>query len=399
MKIVHIEDFFHPEAGYQINVLPKYMAELGHEVVIITSDMKNVDQGLTAFFGKENINNKDLVYFNKNRVRIIRIAMHGYIFNRAVLSHSLFKIIQTENPDIVYVHGNDTLTGMRMLLKCGNFKYPIIMDSHMLEMASNSKFSKLFHKMYKAIFTPIIVKNNIYVIRTQDDPYVEKCLGIPLDLSPWISVGSDTMLFKPDLSLRKKVRNELKISEDAFLIIYAGKLDKAKGGVFLGKAIKEEFPTDKEIVFLIIGNCVGEYGKEVEGILSESKNRIIRLPSQKYIDLEQYYAASDLAIFPRQCSLSFYDAQASGLPVVSENNNINCDRCSHNNGDNFIAESIEDFRAKMMKFASLHEDKWMEYSKNARLYIERDYDYSNIVNQYMYYLTKSIELKKGREGI
>lgn len=38
MKIVHVEDFFHPDAGYQINILPKYMAKMGHEVVVITSE-------------------------------------------------------------------------------------------------------------------------------------------------------------------------------------------------------------------------------------------------------------------------------------------------------------------------------------------------------------------------
>lgn len=31
----------------------------------------------------------------------------------------------------------------------------------------------------------------------------------------------------------------------------------------------------------------------------------------------------------------FFDVQACGLPVISENMNINGERCSHNNGYNF----------------------------------------------------------------
>ena len=55
MKIVHIEDFFHPEAGYQINILPKYMVRAGHEVTIITSEADKAAKQLTGFFGTDGI--------------------------------------------------------------------------------------------------------------------------------------------------------------------------------------------------------------------------------------------------------------------------------------------------------------------------------------------------------
>ena len=55
MKIVHVEDFFHPDAGYQINVLPKYLAKFGHEQVIITSEMDKIPDNLTQFFEIENM--------------------------------------------------------------------------------------------------------------------------------------------------------------------------------------------------------------------------------------------------------------------------------------------------------------------------------------------------------
>ena len=37
MRILHIEDYFFPTAGYQINLLSKYMSMKGHEVHILAS--------------------------------------------------------------------------------------------------------------------------------------------------------------------------------------------------------------------------------------------------------------------------------------------------------------------------------------------------------------------------
>ena len=72
MKIVHIEDFFHPDAGYQINVLAKYQANAGHEVIILTSEIDKIPDFLTIFFGKDNIEQKDREYESKYGVKIIR---------------------------------------------------------------------------------------------------------------------------------------------------------------------------------------------------------------------------------------------------------------------------------------------------------------------------------------
>src|SRR5699024_1833755 len=100
------------------------------------------------------------------------------------------------------------------------------------------------------------------------------------------------------------------IAEDAFVILYAGKLDESKGGKLLAEALREPLKTDRAVVFLVVGNTSGSYGAEVETLFQTSKNRVLRFPTQRYADLAPFYQAADLAVFPRQCSLSFYDVQA-----------------------------------------------------------------------------------------
>ena len=62
MRIVHVEDFFHPDAGYQVNILAKYQVTFGHEVIVITSEMEKIPQDLTAFFGRDHIEEHDKAY-------------------------------------------------------------------------------------------------------------------------------------------------------------------------------------------------------------------------------------------------------------------------------------------------------------------------------------------------
>lgn len=383
MKIVEIEDFFHPDAGYQINILSKFMAKKGHDVTIITSRIDNVPDGLTSFFGRDNLDEKDLNYSNEYGVKIIRVPTLRFISGRAVFKKDIFEVVNELDPDILFLHGNDTLIAIQYLLKLKKLKYPVLLDSHMLEMASVNKFNKIYRFLYRKVITPRITKNNIPVIRTQNDSYVEKHLGINLSRAPWISVGSDTDLFYPDENKRKKFRQMHGISEDDFVVIYTGKLDESKGAGLLADAFVEKFQTNKNVVLVVVGNSSGQYGTEIEETFNKSSNRIIRFPTQKYTDLADFYQAADLSVFPKQSSLSFYDAQACGLPVISEDNSVNIDRLNNNNGFTFEAGNVEDFRSKIFKCIAMPNCEYEKLRDNSFKFVRENYDYSKIADKYL----------------
>ena len=150
----------------------------------------------------------------------------------------------------------------------------------------------------------------------------------------------------------------------------------------LAETFAKKFPVDREIVLVAVGNTSGDYGKEVEDIFQKSENRIIRFPTQKYQDLAYYFQIADLAVFPKQCSLSFYDTQACGLPVLSEDNNINVDRCSHQNGWTFQSGDMEDFREKITEIAKMDEAEYRKISENAYRFIADNYNYEDKAREY-----------------
>ena len=388
MKIVYVDETFHPAYGYQSNPLAKFQQVQGNDVTIVTVSKDQIHPVYREFGDNgESVEKDDEVYQKNTGVKIVRVKTKGYFMHRAVYSHDVFKAVRNEKPDVVFVHCAETLTAMRFLLH--RKEWPMMLDSHMLSMASQSKFVGAFESVYRAIFRRIIEKNNYYVVRTQDDDYVNTHLGIRKDLTPFISFGTDTMMFCPSAEAREKFRKDNKISENDFVVVYTGKLTEAKGGKLLAETFKEKFDVPVTLV------CVGsppdnDYGREVQRILDSSKNRVIMFPTQKYMELAPFYQMADLSIFPKQCSMSFYDVQACGLPVVSESNNVNSDRCSHQNGDNFEPGSVEDFRTKIMKFAMMNKEEREQYRKNARAFVEAGYDYADIARQYTDYLRKAV---------
>jgi len=384
MKIVHIEDFFHPDAGYQVNILSRYQAVHGHDVVVVCAELEKMPDELSSFFGKEAIGKKDEAFRVSTGVRIVRIPLRAYVSGRAIYSGEIFRAVQALHPDLLYVHGNDTYIGIRYALKLTRLPYPVVFDNHMLAMASRNPLNNVFRAWYRKFVAPKILAAGVPIIRVVDDEYVQKHLGIPAEFSPVIGFGTDIRLFAADPGRKCAFRQKHRIPEGDLVAVYAGKLDVQKGGQFLANAIKEKIQSaeGRGVTFVIVGNAVGEYGREIEATLESSENCVRRFPTQKYRDLAEFYQAADIAIFPRQCSLSYFDVQATGLPVVAERNYINEERLSEGNGFTFAEGDIRDFRARIAECAAMPPDALCEMGASAARKVVERYSYDKISAQY-----------------
>ena len=122
MKIVHVEDYFDPSAGYQINELLYAWKDFDDELFLITSnDMspfhKKVDNYLDAKFEKE------------TKVKIYRLKPILKVSTRLLLK-DLNQTIKSINPDVVFMHGID-FKDLRLLMK--KPEYIIMRDCHVLD--------------------------------------------------------------------------------------------------------------------------------------------------------------------------------------------------------------------------------------------------------------------------
>lgn len=394
MKIVHLEDFIHPDAGYQVNLLGRLQVLQGHDVQVVTGELDKIPEELTTFFGRDDIAGRDARFLAETGVKIHRIPLYGFYSGRALFHPvTLLRKVLALKPDVLFLHGEDTVTGMVFILISRWLPFPLVLDCHMLEMASKNKYREYFRSFYRRFITPVILKRKIPLIRVVDSDFVEKCLGIPLAHTDLLSLGTDTVHFRPDAEQRRAVRDELGLDQDAYVVVYAGKLDEHKGGKFLAEALRARFtlPSGRPVQFLIIGNIVGDYGQAVETALSQSENKMVRLPTQRYFDLAKFYQVADLALYPKQCSLSFFEVQACGVPVLFEENEINNQRAERGNAFTFQPESVPDFRAKLVEVASLTLEQAAEVSHNARRYVQETYDFAPIAQGYTDVLQRAVD--------
>ncbi len=387
--IVMIEDFFHPTAGYQVNVLSPYLIRAGYRVSILCGELDRFPDYLTAFFGKNDIGEKDERYTAENGIEVIRVKVKKYVSGRAIYGKEIFNIVKQLRPDILYVHGNDTYVGMQFLSHQKKVNCPIISDTHMLELASTNPLAKLFRLYYRFFVTPHIINNHNMIIRTVDDPFIMKWYGIPKEQAPLIGFGSDTLRFHPDAYTRKAMREKYGYAEEDIIIVYAGKLDESKGGYFLAEAIKERITVQgKQLKFLIIGNVSGDRKKETETLLYESENPVLRQPTQPYPDLPKWFQMSDVAVFPKQCSLSYYDVLACGLPVLVEDNPIGLQRANECKATfTFKSANVDDFRLKIVDIANIinsqnYTNEEKKLGNIALHYILDNYNYEKQAKKY-----------------
>lgn len=384
MKFVHVEDFVHPNAGYQINLLTRLQVQQGHEVIIVAGELDKIPVFLTSFFGKDNIEEKDRKFEKETGVKIIRHPLYAYYSGRAIYKPGLHKVIKSLNPDVLFIHNEDTVMGMKLLWDYKKMNVPYVLDCHMLEMASENKFREFFRVFYRRFVTPVILKNNIPLIRVVDTDFVQKHYNIPLSKTKLLSFGTDTDFYKPDSKVKVEFRKELGIDNTDFVVIYAGKMDPAKGGEFLAESLKEKINIEgRKVQFVIIGNPPkDEYGTKVDILFSQSENSILRLPTQTYFDLAKFYQIADIAIFPKQCSMSYFEVQSCELPVVLEENEINNSRISDKKGLLFSKSSVSEFRSCIEQFGNMEKEEFEIYKQSARKNIVDNYNFVPIAQQF-----------------
>lgn len=384
MKILHIDETFHPNYGYQCNPLSKFQKKAGNDVWIIAPDGKFNYHFYTAVFGEnmDELAENDKRYEDAYGVKIVRVHGKRRIMGRLLYNvEELCKRIDEINPDVILVHCVETLTAMIVMKKYKN-RYPMVFDSHMLSMATKNKFAKIYEVGYRLLITSLIKKKKYTVIKTQDDDYVTTHLGIPKEQTIFISFGTDTLFFCPDEKVKEDFLKENNLPADTFVISSTGKLNENKGGMLFAEAVAKKFDTERPVAVVVLGSFKGEYQEKVKEMLDKSENRVIYYPFQKYLNLPKFYQIADVTVFPKQCSMSFYDAQSCGSPVVSEDNNINIDRNSHGNGLCFKAGDAQDFKAKLEEIMNMPEEEYKKMRKNSCDFVTRDYSYEKIAKQY-----------------
>lgn len=314
MKILHLclGNFFIDNYSYQENILPKYHAKQGHDVMVIASLFTFNNEGKGTFLSSP------AHYHDNNGFEVVRLTYKKPISWNKFFRHydGLKEVIEQFAPDVIFSHNvsyGDTLVVKNYIKRNPNTK--LFADNHADYINSAKNW------MSRNILHPIIWRHYAKII----EPYMTKCFGVtPMRcrfLKEMYHINSNIIEFLPmgvdDESIpenREEVRNNIRkqfnMSDDDILIFTGGKIDWLKNTHILIDAIKL---LEEPRLHLVI--C-GVLTPEMNYLKEKFNNNIHYLGWCDAKDVMNNMIASDFACFPGTHSTLWEQAVGVGLPCI-----------------------------------------------------------------------------------
>ena len=355
MKIVHIQDYFQPALGYQETFLAREHVKLGHDVYMVTSDRYNP---LTYSENKSLLGAriKEPGFFVEEGIKVWRLELL-FELPHAIWIRGLEKKIQELEPDLVITHGIANFAAIRIARlkkRAGNFK--LIYDDHMTFAASRSKM-RILYPLFKWTASRLIQKNADALVGVSHTSkmFMHKKYDIPLERITMVPLGADDELFKLDALARKDMRSQLSLNENDTVFIYAGKIVPVKGPHLLVEAALKLMKKYNNLKVVLVGNGPLPYIEKMEAEIKDAnqEGRFIWHDAVPNKELPKLYSAADVAVWPREASLSMLEAMACGLPVIISDTSEVTDRVGHDNGLTYHGDDASDLAQQMEKMLDL----------------------------------------------
>lgn len=319
MKIVHIAPNapYNDYWGYQENLLPKYHKKMGHDVTLIITNLMHKDGKIV----ESDCND----YLLSDGIRVIRLKKRKYcqrVITNLNSRLDVFELLNDIHPDFIFYHGlvSTTIFDVVKYKKKVNPSCTIVQDNH-LDYYNNSYSNKVCRKWitqfcYRTInrmSIPYVTK--VYGVTPWRKKYAEDYFHIPKSKTDVLIMGADDekIDFVNRNDIRGNIRSKNDISDNDFLIVSGGKIDKEKKIHYLMRACGGL----ENVKLLIFGRVNDDIKKEFDKLLTENKNIIYIgwINSDKVYD---YFFAADLVVFPGTHSVLWEQACASKVPCLFE---------------------------------------------------------------------------------
>lgn len=311
MKIVHVCLLSAYRKGwtYQENMLARHHAKAGHVVTVVT----------TPFHGHGGAPPEGPGESVDGDVRVIRLRkLVGLRDAGLAWYRNLYKTIEREKPDLIYLHGTQCFgygVVLRYLRTRPNVAF--VTDYHSDE--HNSARCSATRLLHRFIWGPaaracLARADQTYCITPATIDFVERFYGLPRERVSLLVLGADFDAIPLDNrnAIRFGVRNELGLTEDDILVVSGGKLDSKKLVVELARAISKA--SNGKVVLLLFGSIDDAYKKEV--IKAVGNKRIIDAGWANEPQIYRLFLASDVAAFAGKESVLWQQSICCGLPGI-----------------------------------------------------------------------------------
>lgn len=374
MKVLHIIDRFNPTLGQEINFIAKNKNADIDLIILTSTSLKTWN-----IKNHHEVKEADLDYYKTNEVSIIRQEVFFEIGEKLWLK-GIIKTIENLKPEVVYVHGIEYITFIRIILWHAfnqPLGYRLYTDTHSLfQFTKGSIFRSIYYSLLKALIIPLVNKLNVIAFYTAEEnkDLLQKFYKVKPTLIKSFIIGADLTTFKFDENERLKKRQQYQIKNEELLIVFSGRLCVQKGPHLILEAFnKIKYQLTKPISLLFIGFHDDAYIDNVMKPLVDSSIRVFIEMAQPSKLLPGYFSAADFAVFPLESTLSSLECQACRLPVIMEDNATNNQRAKMG-GLLYEKGNPKDMADKILRLIN-DSDLRYRLSEAGYTYVSQNYDY------------------------
>lgn len=385
MIYVYVTDYFSPELGYFEAFLPREQARMGHEVHVVTSDRYSplVYQAHSELLG-ERVRGDG--FFIEEGIRVWRLRT---LFE---ISHVIWMCgvedkIKELRPDIVHVGGIARLTAIRIAMlkkKMNNFKL-IYVDGMTLDN-STSKL-RVLYPLFRWPFSSLIRESADALVGVVDASrdFMVRRYGIAPERITVIPLGADDELFRFDEDARHELRSQLSLNERDIVFIYTGKIIPEKRLPLFVEAVKLMKTSNniKVLKVLFVGNGLPTYIEEMKQIIRDAglESNFRWHDAVPNAELNKFYSAADVAVWPRGASISQREAMACGLPIIISEGSMVTELVDYANGLICQEENPSHLAEQMERL--LNPELRKEMGRNGRKFVEEKLSWKIVARQFI----------------
>lgn len=360
MRIAVVSAFYSEGMGYVENCLPKALATLGHDVHVIASNLNvygnsaDYDRTYRSFLGPadQGVMHKSIDGYTLHRLDSRLVA--GYVWIRRLAA----KIAQIR-PDVVHCTEIASLQSFLLASIRPFIGFKLFTETHQhlsvvkpfLKAPNGSHARKAAYWLTRTLPTRMasFSVEKCYAIAPDCVDVVTKFYGVPKEKVKLQSLGTDTDQFHPatspdELARRSRMRHDLGYAENDIVCVYTGRLSQDKNPLLLARAVDSLAKHNPAFHSLFIGE-----GDQKDEIMRCRSARV--LPFMRHADLAEIYRLADIAVWPRQESMSMLDAAASALPIVVADSMGENERVI-GNGRSYVENDVRDLADTLEQLAA-----------------------------------------------
>jgi len=254
---------------------------------------------------------------NENSSYLVFPLRYFSIFGKPIPFNifNFIKKIKDFNPDIVHIFGLSNFTTYFSLicLKMGGYDGKIYFNDHSDPSEKKKGFIANFYYLFFKLLYFLVIRNN-YTIVVPDNGSKNELIsryGKSIEsVLKFIPLGFDEKTFNLSIASR---------SSDAPLVVgFAGKISPAKRIEILLEAIQDMSEKELEVHICGFAKQKNQYQESLMHKIKSSKFKNIKVYDflKKTSELATFYGKMDLAIFPGSISITTFEANGTGCPII-----------------------------------------------------------------------------------